>query len=166
MLAHEDLRCPFVTPAGCTVYEDRPGSCRTYPLGRIAARKRGEQACKESYILIREDHCLGLKEPKEWTVREWKKAQELDTYNQMNDLMMDILSLKNQSGKERLTKEESDVFCMACYDLDRFRGFAGEHRLWEPAPVGQGPSQAVEDDDVALMRFAIEWIKARLFGRT
>lgn len=28
--------CPFVTDAGCSVYEDRPVSCRLYPLGRAA----------------------------------------------------------------------------------------------------------------------------------
>ena len=27
-----DLACPFVTEAGCSVYPARPGSCRTYPL--------------------------------------------------------------------------------------------------------------------------------------
>ncbi len=33
-LPQEDLRCPFVAEEGCQVYEDRPASCRTYPLAR------------------------------------------------------------------------------------------------------------------------------------
>ena len=34
MLKDPDETCPFVTPAGCHVYEDRPSACRSYPLGR------------------------------------------------------------------------------------------------------------------------------------
>ncbi|MBW2118939.1 MAG: YkgJ family cysteine cluster protein [Deltaproteobacteria bacterium] len=26
--------CPFVTPEGCSVYNDRPMACRLFPLGR------------------------------------------------------------------------------------------------------------------------------------
>ena len=28
----KDKKCPFVTPEGCTVYDDRPWPCRMYPL--------------------------------------------------------------------------------------------------------------------------------------
>ncbi|MCA1766096.1 MAG: YkgJ family cysteine cluster protein, partial [Desulfobulbaceae bacterium] len=28
--------CPFVTERGCSVYQDRPGACRAYPVGRGA----------------------------------------------------------------------------------------------------------------------------------
>lgn len=164
MLTDENLNCPFVTPAGCAVYEDRPGSCRTYPLGRVAYRKHGEQVCKERYFLIREAHCLGFRESKQWTVREWKKNQQLETHNDMSDLMMDILSLKNRSGNKELTKEENDLFCMACYDLDRFKDFAFEKRLWDTSSVEKTVSQDIQEDDVALMRFGIEWTKRTLFG--
>ena len=30
--------CPFVTPQGCGVYEDRPWPCRMYPVGVASAR--------------------------------------------------------------------------------------------------------------------------------
>lgn len=164
MIAEEDLNCPFVSPAGCRVYEDRPGSCRTYPLGRIAVRKPGGQACEESYFLVKEAHCLGHNEPREWTVRKWKKDQQLGTYNEMNDLMIGILSLNKRSGQRQLAEEEIDLFCMACYDLDRFKAFAFEKRLWEGPFGGEGLKEAIEEDDLALMRFAIEWIKGRLFA--
>ena len=29
----EDGRCPFVTDEGCTIYPDRPTTCRYYPVG-------------------------------------------------------------------------------------------------------------------------------------
>lgn len=160
----EELKCPFVSPAGCTVYEDRPGSCRTYPLGRIAVRKPNQRTCEEFYILIKESHCLGFGEPKQWTVREWKKDQQVDIYNEMNDLVMDVLSLKNRSGRSRLTDSDNELFYMACYDVDRFRDFAFEKRLWEAHPVEGDVIKALEEDDAALMRFGIEWMKGSLFG--
>lgn len=163
-LAEEDLNCPFVSSAGCRVYEDRPGACRTYPLGRIAIRKPGGQACQESYFLIKEAHCLGHNEPKQWTVQKWKKDQQVETYNEMNDLMMEILSLKNRSRERQLTEEETDLFCMACYDLDRFKAFAFEKRLWQTSSVGEGLKEVIQEDDMALIRFTIDWIKGRLFG--
>ena len=163
MLKDEDLNCPFVSPSGCTVYEDRPGSCRTYPLGRMAVRKPGRQGCREFYILIQEAHCLGFAQPRQWTVRQWKKDQNLHLYNEMNDLMLDILSLKRRRSKQ-LTREERELFYMACYDLDRFRGLTFEKRLWEAGPVRQDRVEALRGDDVALMRFAVEWIKGVLFG--
>jgi len=164
MSANNGLKCPFVNRTGCTVYEDRPGACRTYPLGRIAARKPGEKECKESYFLIREPHCLGFSEETKWTINEWKKSQALETYNRMNDLMMDIVGLKNRSTKRRLSEEEIDLFCMACYDLDRFKDFVFKKRLWENSCVSNDLGELELKDDIALMRFGIEWIKGRLFG--
>jgi Fe-S-cluster containining protein len=164
MIREEDLRCPFVSLEGCSVYEDRPGSCRTYPLGRIAVRRPDGGGCEESYFLIKEAHCLGFRESRQWTVREWKKDQALSTHNEMNDLVMEVLSLKNQSKRDRLTDSESELFCMAFYDLDRFRDFTFTKRLWESAPVGEAVVEKMREDDIALMRFGMEWIKGALFG--
>jgi Fe-S-cluster containining protein len=36
MLDDARRSCPFVRPEGCSVYGDRPGACRTYPLGPTA----------------------------------------------------------------------------------------------------------------------------------
>ncbi|MEZ4578678.1 MAG: YkgJ family cysteine cluster protein [Desulfobacterales bacterium] len=34
--------CPFVTAAGCRVYQNRPSSCRMYPLIRVVRRARAD----------------------------------------------------------------------------------------------------------------------------
>jgi hypothetical protein len=129
----------------------------------MAVRKPDRQGCREFYVLIQEAHCLGFAEPRQWTVRQWKKDQKLDIYNEMNDLMLDILSLKRRQGK-KLTREENELFYMACYDLDRFRGLTFEKRLWEAAGVREDRMEALRGDDVALLRFAVEWIKGALFS--
>jgi len=96
-------------------------------------------------------------------VAEWKRDQGLSIYNEMNDLIMEILSLKNRSKKARLTPSEDDLFSMAFYDLDRFRDFAFDKRLWEACHLREDLVEAMRDDDLTLLRFAIEWIKATLF---
>jgi Fe-S-cluster containining protein len=164
MLEHENLRCPFVSKAGCMVYPDRPGSCRVYPLARIIQSKPNQDTFEEFHIVIREPHCLGFKESKEWTVWEWKQDQAVNLYDEMNDLLMDIISLKNRSGRRRLTHRENELFYLACYDLDRFRDLVFEKRLLEVTPVKEKVIRALKEDDVALMRFGIEWIKDKLFG--
>ncbi len=114
--------------------------------------------------MIKEPHCLGFEESKEWTVREWKQDQAVNLYNEMNDLLMDIISLKNRSGRKRLTQRENELFYLACYDLDRFRDLVFEKRLLEAHPVEEKVIESLEEDDVALMRFGIEWIKDKLFA--
>lgn len=164
MADREDLRCPFVSKAGCTVYPDRPGSCRTYPLARVVQKRPNEQTCEEFHVVIQESHCLGFEEARKWTVNEWKEGQAIQPYDEMNDLMMDILSLKNRSGRKRLTPGENELFYLACYDLDRFRDLVFERGFREEHPIEDERWSLFEDDDVALMRFGIEWIKETLFG--
>ena len=50
--SHFDFRCPFVTPEGCRVYEDRPASCRTYPLARVVSRSRETGKLTEQFFLM------------------------------------------------------------------------------------------------------------------
>jgi Fe-S-cluster containining protein len=166
MYEADGYACPFVSPQGCTVYPDRPTACRTYPLGRIIRKKPTELQCRESFFLIRESHCQGFRERREWTIAEWKENQGLDPFNRMNDLMMEIVSLNNRNPRGPLGGEESDLLHMACYDTDRFRDFVFEKQLWEPMSLEEKDVAKTSQDDVALMRFGLDWVKMRLFGQT
>ena len=57
-------RCPFVTPQGCSVYEDRPGACRMYPLGRASTSHPLDGSRREFYFTVKEDHCRGFEQEK------------------------------------------------------------------------------------------------------
>jgi len=67
--------CPFVTKKGCSVYEDRPGSCRLYPLARAIARDRETGKIEEYFALIEEPHCKGFGKESGLTVRQWLIGQ-------------------------------------------------------------------------------------------
>jgi Fe-S-cluster containining protein len=76
-------RCPFVRPvSGCTVYRDRPASCRYYPIGQGTLIT--EEGLDEFYFYVREEHCQGFEEEAQWTVASWRKDQGVDKYDEMN----------------------------------------------------------------------------------
>ena len=83
--------CPFVTVAGCRVYEDRPSSCRMYPVARAISRSRKTGKITEHFALLKEPHCQGHRQPITQTVTEWIDAQGLRPYNTHNDMMMELI---------------------------------------------------------------------------
>ncbi len=160
----DDTRCPFVTPEGCGVYDDRPSSCRTYPLIRLASRARETGQISERYFLIQEDHCRGFEQGGTQTVRQWIMDQGLAEYNRMNDLMMEIISAKNRLAPGRtLSLAEANIFYTGCYDLDRFRSEIFETgRLAEAGMEKVDPAQSSMDDG-ALLELALVWTRHILF---
>lgn len=157
----DDLRCPFVSPEGCQVYADRPSSCRIYPLVRMAGRSPETGEIVEQYGLIREDHCAGFQEGPEWTPRQWVADQELAVYNEMNDRLMEIVALKNRRPGP-LDAPARQLFRLAAYDLDRFRETVLDAGDLEGkfAPADLAPAR---QDETALLRLSLEWLKRKLF---
>ncbi|MBF0411550.1 MAG: YkgJ family cysteine cluster protein [Desulfamplus sp.] len=135
--------CPFVKESGCSIYPDRPASCRMYPIARAIVRSRQTGEVTEYFALIQEPHCLGFsdkdgyahranknehsqdsalnKSKLQLTVRDWLKRQDVDMHNFMNDKMMEIISLKNRIIPGKLDGADADKFYLACYNLDTFR---------------------------------------------
>lgn len=159
-----EYKCPFVTSSGCSVYEDRPSSCRTYPLVRLASRSRETGQITEQYVLLKEPHCLGFNQGQSWTVREWVENQELIDYNEINDMLMEIISLKNRCLTGPLDIQSRLMFHMACYDLDKFRSHIIEKGIRIDEPLEASVLDAIKTDDIALLKLGYRWIKERLFG--
>ncbi|NOQ45768.1 MAG: YkgJ family cysteine cluster protein, partial [Desulfobulbaceae bacterium] len=82
--------CVFVQPKGCSVYEDRPGACRAYPVGR-GASKNEDGSIEEIFVLAREPHCRGYEEKQSQTAPEYFSGQGLISYNRFNDQVMQLL---------------------------------------------------------------------------
>lgn len=157
--------CPFVSPEGCTVYEDRPASCRMYPLARAIARSRGTGELGEFFALIQEPHCKGFCQESGQTVKEWLKGQDVEEYNRQNDKLMELISLKNAILPGRLDGAQSDQFYMALYDLDEFRAQIMENNLLADLEIPETYLEKLKISDEALLDLGIEWIKYMLFGK-
>jgi Fe-S-cluster containining protein len=161
----QGLKCPFVTSKGCSVYEDRPSSCRTYPLMRVVSRLRENGRINEQYVLLKESHCRGFDRQHTQTVTDWIESQGLELYHQMNDMMMEIISLKNRLMPGPLDVRDRLAFHLACYDLDKFRAHIFEKGILEDRKLDPVIPETLKNDDIALLKFGLKWIKERLFGQ-
>lgn len=157
--------CPFVTEAGCSIYADRPASCRMYPLARAIAKDRRTGAYVEYFALIEEDHCKGFGGQCNKTVAQWLEGQDVVDHNRENDKILELISLKNQIRPGKLEAAEEDLFYMALYDLDDFRVRIKEGGLLESLDLPEEYVEKVMADDLSLLNFGIAWIKYQLFGK-
>ncbi len=152
----DHMRCPFVRTDGCSVYEDRPSSCRTYPLARLASRSRETGKISQNYFLIQEEHCLGFDEKQDQTAEEWIEHQGIDVYNRMNDMLLELISLKNRLLPDPFDENTIELIHTAFYDLDRFRSriASGE--------ISVSTGNIDEPDDVDLLKLNIQWVKSMM----
>ena len=165
MEERENRPCPFVTAEGCNIYEDRPGACRIYPIGRASLMAGQERSVREKFFLVQEEHCLGFQEDKEWTIEEWMTGEGLDDYNAMNDKWLEILTSPLSLGTGKDAKRKLQMFFMASYNLDRFRTFVFESAFFRLFEVDSDLKDALAADDVMLLHFAMDWLKFSLFGQ-
>ena len=160
-----DLMCPFVSPGGCTVYENRPSSCRTYPLVRALSRSRQTGEITEQFMVLREPHCLGFKKGKPQTVPQWIDEQDIAAYNDINDQLMQIISLKNRLMPGPLDLKSRSLFYTALYDLDNFRTQIQKNQLLGNFPIDAATIDKAMEDDVELLKLGMKWIKKVLFNQ-
>jgi Fe-S-cluster containining protein len=164
MAEDEKRHCPFLTPDGCTVYEDRPGACRIYPLGRAAMKVGHTEDTRERFFLVNEPHCLGFQEDKRWTVEEWMSNEGLPVYNAMNDKWLEVVGASKNMGPEENIPKKLKMFYMASYNLDRFREFIFNTRFFDLFDVDTALQEELAVSDERLMFFALDWLKFSLFG--
>ncbi|WP_028325772.1 YkgJ family cysteine cluster protein [Desulfatirhabdium butyrativorans] len=149
-VAEKQFACPFLSENGCTVYEDRPASCRTYPLIRMAAKSRQTGRITVQYALIREPHCKGWMDGgKGMPLAEWIEQQGLNTYEEMNDRVLSLIEAVNRLKPKSLTPAMRDLIFTAIYDLDTFRS---RQALIEELAL---PEESVSEE--VLLKAAIQW---------
>ncbi|NWH03736.1 YkgJ family cysteine cluster protein [Desulfobacter latus] len=157
--------CPFVTDSGCAVYNDRPASCRMYPLARAIVKDRATGKNVEYFALIEEAHCKGFGDQSNKTVAQWLNSQDVDEHNAQNDKILELISLKNQIRPGKLESAEEDIFYMALYDLDNFKIEIQEKGLLASMDLPGEYVEKIVADDLSLLDFGIAWIKYQLFGK-
>ena len=163
----EDGRCPFVTPEGCTIYPFRPTTCRYYPIGMANFHEGAQesQVAEEFYFIVKEPHCKGHEEDKEWTIREWRKDQGVDLCDKMNKEWMELVMRRKSFGLQAtLSEEAKKMFFMASTDLDKFRDFVFKSSFLETYDIDQETLDAIKEDDIALMKFSFRFLASALYG--
>ncbi len=160
----EKRSCPFVKPEeGCTIYSDRPAACRYYPVGQVTHRRLEDETKEpihdEWYVMVKEDHCEGFNEDRNWTVKEWREDQESALCDEMNRDWKNIMMKQNLPKEDEGKQKRQQMFYMASYDLDSFRRFVFESRFLEIFDVNPETMDKIRSGDVELMQFAFSYLK-------
>jgi len=155
--------CPFVSREGCTIYDDRPGACRLYPLGRASSGGPAGMQGLEFYFIVDESHCLGFGESREWTVEEWLIDQGAAHYKEMDREWMELVTSRSPRLNQ-LTEDKLKMFFMTSYNLDRFREFVFQSRFLKAFEIRGEEIERISEDDVRLMQLGTRWLKFAILG--
>jgi Fe-S-cluster containining protein len=164
LLDDEQQSCPFVREEGCLVYEDRPSTCRYYPLGM--ATLAFKEGADESgfYFFVNEPHCKGFEEQRVWTVREWRNDQGVDVHDEINTDWTDLVVHKRSFPPNvKWTEQAKKMFFMASYNIDSFRQFLFESSFLNRYKIDAEEVEAIRNDEIALLKFGMRWLKWLLF---
>jgi Fe-S-cluster containining protein len=156
--------CPFVRVDGCIVYEDRPTTCRYYPLGVASLSHKEDVDGEEFYFFINEPHCLGFEEDEEWTVEAFRKDQGVDDHDRINADWTDLVVRKRSFPPNlQLTEQTKQMFFLVSYNIDKFRDFVFKSSFLDRYEVDEDTLNKIKDDEIALLEFGLKWVKWLLF---
>ena len=165
LLDDERNSCPFVKDGeGCIIYEDRPTTCRYYPLGIASLSHTKEAEGDEFFFVVREKHCKGFDENKEWKVKEWRQDQGVDIHDEINAGWTELI-VRKKSFPATITINEKakQMFFMASYNLDNFKKFVFESSFLDRYEIEKDVIEKIKQDDVELLQFGFRWLKSVLY---
>ncbi len=117
-------------------------------------------------MVLKEPHCCGFEGGQTKTVQQWIEDQEIAIYNEINDKLMQIISLKNRRMPGVLDIKSRHLFFTALYDLDSFRSQITNNGLLADLQIDSSLVENALEDDLALLELGIRWIEQVLFGQS
>jgi len=164
LLDDEQESCPFVRDEGCLIYEDRPTTCRYYPLGVASLSHKPDADDTDFFFFVHEPHCLGFEEDREWTVREWRKDQGVDIHDDVNAQWTDLVVKKRSYPSNiMLTEQARKMFFLVSYNIDKFREFVFDSSFLDRFQIDPETVEAMRNDELALLDFGVKWLKWLFF---
>ena len=155
-MAGEKKLCPFSTSAGCGVYNDRPATCRYYPVG--VGSQWTEKGIVDCFVYIREEHCQGFQEEGEWTLQTWCQDQGLETYAELDrEWKAIMLQIGARAGKPLSPKFQEHYYQVA-YDLDWFKEYVFDTDFLKIFEVEPELQERLRHDEEELLRFAYRYL--------
>lgn len=162
--------CPFLVSEGCSVYADRPLTCRYYPLGLVSHKLKDSDKKEDFHFVVKESHCKGHLEAKTQTVEEFRREQGVADYEAINrgwvDILMKLASWKSIGGPmgKAPSAQARQMFFMVSTDVERFRRFVFETRFLKIYDIAAEAVERIKTDDEALLQLGFEWLKNVLFN--
>lgn len=166
MAENQERTCPFLTPNGCSVYPDRPDTCRTFPLEHGLRYDSGCGRNEPVHLFRPPEFCLGPQEEMQWTIESWSKDQEAAVYNKMTARWAEIRQLfqKDPWGSEGPEGPKARMAFMAVYNIDRFREFVFGSSFLRRFKIKSAVVKKIRADDTELLKMGFDWIKLFVWG--
>lgn len=153
----EDKRCPFVSDAGCRVYEDRPWPCRMFPL---------DMDSEGMFQLIADpSRCKGLEEEETIRISDWLVNQGIVPYDRMNTHFSQVTNPLRAVQPDIENPDVGKMVFMALYNLDRFRAFVFESSFLNRFEVNEVTVEKIKRNDEELLKFGFDWVKFGVLGQ-
>lgn len=167
MSESNEKECPFLTETGCSVYADRPDTCRTFPVEQGIYYDAGKKTASTVHFFRPPGFCLGKNEDVKWTPASWTKDQNAEIHNKMTALWAEIINLfqDNPWGNEGPEGSKAKMAFMAAYNIDRFRDFIFESTFLKRYKIKEELIKKIKKSDTELLKFGFSWIKYFLWGK-
>lgn len=161
--------CPFLSAEGCSVYEDRPDTCRMFPLDRgLEFDDQGRSRLR--YFFRPPAFCRGVDTDRSWNIDEWILDQKADLHAEMTEKWAAVRMLFHQWGDAGVVgrgareKEIVRMAFLAAYNIDAFRSFVFESTFLKRFHIPSSLLRRCKTDDVSLLRIGMAWIRWLLTG--
>lgn len=166
MADNEARTCPFLSDQGCTVYPDRPDTCRTFPVEQGILFKNQSSPPEIVSFFRPPDFCLGRHEEQTWTLASWADDQDAILFNRMTARWAAIKALftKDPWGPAGMNSPKGKMAFMAAYNIDRFRDFVFQSSFLKRYRVKKALVKKCRASDRELLLFGFEWIRTFVWG--
>ncbi|MFC1876143.1 YkgJ family cysteine cluster protein [Thermodesulfobacteriota bacterium] len=166
MSDEKDRACIFSDVSGCRVYQDRPYTCRTFPVEYGLQYHGGSRKPEVIGFFRPPEFCLGRQETHDWTLQTWSDDQGAAKHQQMSKQWSEVKGLfqKDPWGREGPQGRRAKMAFMASYNMEAFRTFVFESSLLKRCKVKADLLKKIQRDDVDLMLFGFDWIKLFVWG--
>jgi len=166
MSDNSEKTCPWLSQAGCSVYTDRPDTCRTFPVEQGMYYGAGNGRVSRVCFFRPPDFCMGQHEDKTWTAESWAADQEAELFNKMTLQWSQVKQLfhKNPWGGEGPEGSKAKMAFMATYNIDRFRDFIFDSSFLKRYKVKSVLLRMIRRSDLEMLKFGFDWVKLFVWG--
>jgi hypothetical protein len=166
MSEDDEKTCPFLTPSGCSVYPERPHTCRTFPIEQGILYDADTKKDVLIYLYRPPEFCLGQYENDEWTRSTWTGDQDAGQHHKMTIRWAELKRLFQTDpwGQEGPQGSKAKMAFMAVYNVDQFRDFVFRSSFLKRYKVKTAMLKKLKAGDVDLLKFGFAWVKFFLWG--
>lgn len=158
MIPDETKNCPFVGPEGCMIYDDRPWSCRSFPLDPVS------EGAEPEFEIVKRDFCIGFGKGKAHSIKKWRDTQNIVFYEAVNNEWKSVTHHANFDGKDLLHGNARDIFFLGSYNIDEFRHLVLKGDFLKYFDIDKKTLKQIRTNETELLKFGFKWIRQVLFG--